>query len=80
MVKKKKNLLKKIDEEFFWDKKTVGHFFLGIGLILFILNITTILNIIQVNFMTYPLTGYYTSTAGSVFLMAYSLYNIYTND
>ena len=77
MVKKKASLIEKLDNKLGWDKKTIGHFFLGVGLIMFILNITTILNFIQYTGMGFPMTGYYTSTASSMFLMGYSLYNIY---
>lgn len=45
---------------------------------MFILNITTIINMILITGISYPLTGYYTSISSSLILMGYSLYNIYS--
>jgi len=64
-------------QETFWSRKSLAHFFLGVGFILFILNITSILNILVTFGFFYPLVGYYTSTVASLFLMIYSIYNIY---
>ncbi|MFW6285870.1 MAG: hypothetical protein ACOC16_01740 [Nanoarchaeota archaeon] len=74
-----KPLLKKLSDDYFWDNVTVGIFFLGVGSILFILNITTILHALQ--FVPYGLSlnGIYGSTVGSLIIMLYSLYNIYNN-
>jgi len=78
MVKKTKLILKGLEENFVWDYKTIGTFFLGVGFIMFILNITTIFNLMHYNPpLTIPMNGYYTSTLSSIFLMGYSLYNIY---
>lgn len=77
MVKQHKHLLKRIDDNFIWDHRTIGTFFLGIGFVMFVLNITSILQIIQYNVIPYPMTGYYVSVLSSIFLMAYSLFNIY---
>ena len=77
MVKKQKSFLHKIDDILSFNKRSIGFFFLGIGLIMFILNVTTILNFIQYTNIEFPMTNYYTSVASSLFLMLYSLYNIY---
>ncbi len=68
---------------FEFKKREIGLFFLGIGLTMFILNITTYMQILPyISFMKQftgvsPLTGYYTSISSSIILMIYSLYNIY---
>lgn len=77
-MKQKKGFITSLDERLGWDKKNIGLFFLGIGLIMFILNITTMLEIIIRYDITIPMSGYYVSILSSVFLMAYSLYNIYS--
>ena len=77
-MKKKNSLIKRIDEEFAWDKRTVGVFFLGVGVIMFIINITSILTILQYTTLVNPLGAYYTSVISSLVLITYSLYNIYT--
>jgi hypothetical protein len=46
------SLLSELDKHFIWDNKTIGHFFLGAGLILFILNVSSILNFIQDKFFS----------------------------
>ena len=80
MVKKKSNsFIKKIDKEFCWDKRTVGVFFLGVGVVMFIVNIISILTIMQYTYLINPLGAYYTSISSSIILMLYSLYNIYTS-
>ncbi|MDA3856562.1 MAG: hypothetical protein PF569_09985 [Candidatus Woesearchaeota archaeon] len=79
-MKHHKTITKKLDDEFPWNKKTIGHFFLGVGFIMFVLNTTTILNLIQIEEIAIPMIGYYTSTLSSLFLMGYSLYNIYSED
>lgn len=77
MSKKKTTVFQKLDNSFLWDNKTIGHFFLGAGLILFILNVSSILNFIQYANVGFPMEGFYASTLSSLFLMGYSLYNIY---
>ncbi|MCA9459816.1 MAG: hypothetical protein KC550_04680 [Nanoarchaeota archaeon] len=77
---KKKSLIEKIDEEFLWDRKTVGYFFLGVGLTMFIINITLILSVMKIWSSGYPMSGYYISIISSIILMTYSLYNIYVED
>ncbi|MCA9497208.1 MAG: hypothetical protein KC589_09765 [Nanoarchaeota archaeon] len=77
---KKRTLMERIDEEFLWDRKTVGYFFLGVGLTMFIINITLILSVMQVWSSGYPMSGYYISIISSVILMTYSLYNIYVEE
>lgn len=78
MSKKNKSFTEKLDEYFIWDNKTIGHFFLGAGLVLFILNVSSILNFIQYANIGFPMEGFYASTLSSLFLMGYSLYNIYS--
>jgi hypothetical protein len=78
MSKKNKSMIQKLDESFLWDNRTIGHFFLGAGLILFILNVSSILNFIQYAKVGFPMEGFYASTLSSLFLMGYSLYNIYS--
>lgn len=77
MVKQHHSLLKRIDDKFIWDYRTIGTFFLGVGFVMFVLNITSILQIMQYTVIPYPMTGYYVSVLSSIFLMGYSLYNIY---
>ncbi len=60
-----------------WDKQTIGHFFLGIGIIIFLLNIVTFINVSQYYNGEFLLTGYYLSVTSSITLIIYSLYNIY---
>jgi hypothetical protein len=78
--RKQKSLLDQFNDLFFWDKKTIGHFFLGAGLILFILNISSIINFMSYTSVGFPMEGFYASTLSSLFLMSYSLYNIYSED
>ena len=80
MVKQHKHLLKRLDDNFIWDNRTIGTFFLGVGFVMFVLNITSILQITQYTIIPYPMTGYYVSVLSSIFLMSYSLYNIYSNN
>ena len=72
-----KKHVKKIEDLYIWNKKTIGTFFLGVGLTMFILNIVTFINISQYYSGTYLLANYYLSIVSSVVLMSYSLYNIY---
>jgi hypothetical protein len=65
------------------DKEKIGIFFLGVGIIMFILNIVSFLQllpiIIYMNSIigTFPMHGFYISIISSVILITYSLYNIY---
>ena len=70
----------KILESFTFDKKTIGYFFLGVGFTMFILNVVTIVNFMKFEEINIPLTGYYISIICSIFLMTYSVYNIYDNN
>ncbi len=80
MVKKHIHLLKRLDDNFIWDYRTIGTFFLGIGFIMFVLNVTSILQFMNIGIFLYPMTGYYVSILSSMFLMSYSLYNIYKEE
>lgn len=78
----KKSKLEKIKKVFSWDRESIGLFFLGVGLTMFIVNITAILNILPFlpmlsTYVEYPLLGYYVSILSSIILMTYSLYNMY---
>jgi len=77
MAKNKKGFLNNLDDILKLNRKNIAFFFLGIGLIMFILNITTILNFIQYTNIEFPMQNYYTSVTSSLFLMGYSLYNVY---
>jgi hypothetical protein len=70
-------MFKRLDDNFIWDHKTIGTFFLGVGFIMFVLNITSIIQVINIEGAYYPMSGYYISVLSSMFLMGYSLYNIY---
>lgn len=80
MVKKH---ISKLQQWFPFEKESVGLFFLGVGVTMFLLNLITIIN--AVPYMAemsayggYPLAGYYISIISSILLMTYSLYNVYT--
>ena len=79
MVKKtnKQNISKQICDEFKWNEKTIATFFLGVGFILFILNLTTVMKALDMIARGFPVTSFYTSIASSMVLMSYSIYNIY---
>jgi hypothetical protein len=83
-VKRSKNdnktFLKKIEDDYLWDNATIGIFFLGVGSILFIINITTMLHAVQYVKYGLSMTGFYGSTLGSLIIMLYSLYNIYATE
>ena len=77
--------LKKFIKEFTLNKRSMGFFFFGVGITMFILNLTTVINAINlISTLNYdvriPLTGYYISLVSSVVLMTYSLYNIYIEE
>ena len=76
--RKKKHVCEKLSKHFVWDNQTIGHFFLGAGLILFILNIVSIVNFMPYIGIGFPMEGFYASTLSSLFLMGYSLFNIYS--
>lgn len=76
----KRNFVQKLGFELINSRKIAGYFFLGIGFTMFILNITTILTIMQYYSGGYPLAGYYISILSSIILMTYSLYNIYIEE
>jgi len=75
-----KSRMEEILEGFTFDKKTIGYFFLGVGFTMFILNVITIVNFLKFSQINLPLTGYYISIVCSIFLMTYSVYNIYDNN
>ncbi|USN44883.1 MAG: hypothetical protein H6500_03510 [Candidatus Woesearchaeota archaeon] len=67
-------------------RHNIGLFFLGVGMTMFLVNITTMLTVapylklLNVGLASLPLAGYYISVLSSVFLMGYSLYNIYVEE
>lgn len=80
-----KKINKKMNEIFTWDRKTMGYFFFGVGITMFTLNLTTVINAInlisRLNLdIQIPMGGYYISLVSSVILMTYSLYNIYIEE
>lgn len=82
---KKKNFMTKLEKIFTWDRESIGLFFLGVGLTMFIINVTAILNILPflpklAEYVEYPLLGYYVSILSSIILMVYSLYNMYVEE
>jgi len=72
-----KSYIEKIEDLFHWNKHTVGHFFLGVGLTIFILNIIVFINISQYYVGNDLMISYYLSIISSIVLMCYALYNIY---
>ncbi len=77
--------IKKFIKEFSLNRKSMGFFFFGVGITMFILNLTTVINAINlISTLNYsiriPLEGYYISLVSSVILMTYSLYNIYIDN
>ena len=82
MVKK---IIKEIekDNSNLLNKKTIGAFFLGIGIIMLLMNIMTYLVVMPYTTMLENLginllmSGYYVSIGSSILLILYSLYNIY---
>ena len=78
-MENKKKESKKI---FNWNKRNAGFFFFGVGVTMFLLNLITVVNAINLiaslNLnVQIPMSGYYISLITSVILMTYSLYNIY---
>ncbi len=69
-------------KHFAFTKRETALFFLGIGLALFILNMVSMLNMLDYlveikNQVSQPFLGFYVSTLASVILMAYSLFNMH---
>lgn len=67
------------------DKKTIGLFFLGVGVTTFILNIATFLTLFEYIeiIRQYPelsFSAYYVSIVSSLILIFYSLFNIYDDE
>jgi len=77
MVKKH---LHKISDIMHWHKESIGLFFLGVGLTMFILNIVLFLNVTASFSKEFTLAGYYISIVSSIVIMAYSLFNIYNKE
>ena len=71
-----------IEQHFYLSHKDVGLFFLGIGLTMFILNVTAMVQLypligdLKEVYGIAPITAYYISFASSIILIAYSAYNI----
>ena len=70
---------------FAFDRKNTGLFFLGIGLTMFIVNITAMIQSLIILMdegiaVQYPFSVFYVSLISSVLLMIYALYNIYAKD
>ena len=77
---KKKTIKEHINEEFEWNNTNINILFLGIGLVMFVLNVTTIITFIPfIDKYDLPLAGFYTSLLSSLFLIGYATYNIYGN-
>lgn len=81
-MKKKQSFYDKCQNYFENDRESIAFFFLGVGLTMFIVNVTAIINLMPFihllsNNIEYPLLSYYISLTSSIVLMAYSLYNIY---
>lgn len=66
-----------VKTEFKLNKQVIGYFFLGVGLTMFLVNIVSIISFLNIAQIRLPLTGYYISIISSIFLMTYSVYNIY---
>lgn len=83
---KKHNNKESSKELFPFKSETIGLFFLGVGITMFILNLITILNAlpylgyIKETYKGFPLSGYYISMISSIILIGYSLYNIYAKN
>lgn len=81
----KKSTHKKNKSLFELNKKTIGLFFLGVGVTTFILNVATFLTLFQYMeiIRQYPqlsLSAYYISIVSSLVLIFYSLFNIYDEE
>lgn len=81
---KKKSFMQLMNTEFQYDPKHLGIFFLGFGVALFILNITSMASVFPYFNMSPlglsgPMLGYYMSAIASVLLIAYASYNIHMN-
>lgn len=73
--------MKKVHKKIFdMDREDVAFLFLGVGLTMFLLNITTIINMMITWGGVYSLTSYFVSSASSILIILYSVYNIYAND
>ena len=82
-MKKDSGLMNRISEEFHLNYHVVGSFFLGVGLTMFMLNITAVMQLIPYMaamksiYGVFPMHGFYVSVLSSMILMVYSLYNMY---
>lgn len=74
----KSKILKWIDQEFSLEKTKIAYFFLGIGLIMFLLDITLMLQITKVLGVK-AIWYYIISILSSIILMIYAIINIYYN-
>ncbi len=64
-------------------QSTIGYIFLGVGITLFLLNLTSVIEFmifINSNNITtpIPMSGFYISVISSIIVMTYSLFNIYS--
>ncbi len=70
---------------FHFTRQQAGLFFLGVGLTLFILNMVSMINMLDLilavkDRVQYPFLGFWISTFASLILMGYSAMNIYYSD
>jgi hypothetical protein len=73
------------EKHFTFSKHHAGLFFLGVGLTLFILNIVSMLNMLELIILAgdrlqYPFLGFWISTFASLILMGYSIMNIFDTE
>lgn len=73
------------EKHFHFTKQHSGLFFLGVGLTLFLLNMVSMLNMLEFillvkDQLTYPFLGFWISTIASLILMGYSIMNIYDHE
>ena len=81
-MKKKDNINTKLKKYFYLDNRTIGFFFLGVGITIFMLSLiiveTTIKLIVKYHSNVQISTGnFYLTIISSIIIMLYSLYNIY---
>ncbi|MEC8220781.1 MAG: hypothetical protein VX028_01805 [Nanoarchaeota archaeon] len=82
----KKKVIHTVHENHFnFTRQQAGLFFLGVGLTLFILNMVSMINMLELilavkDQVQYPFLGFWISTFASLILMGYSAMNIYNNE
>jgi hypothetical protein len=84
-MRRKHKIITAYQNHFGFSKREVALFFLGVGLTLFILNMASMINMLEVlvyvkDKIEYPFLGFYISTLSSIILMGYSLFNLTSDE